>query len=263
MAGGMGAGVSGAAQVALLRPFGGRLARRTLAVVAVALLLAALYMFWFRDLSVFAVKEVHFEGVPAKGSDSARLRSALENAAGEMTTLHLRPELLTEAASRFPLVRSVSADAGFPNTLTIHVSERRPSALIGSGEGATAVAGDGTILRGLAAGDLDLPALPLAKAPARARLVGTGLQQALVLGAAPRALQPYVDRSFYGSGGVEVELNGGIELRFGSAWKRSQKWAAAAAVLADPGLTALDYVDLTAPRRPAVGGSGHLLPTVP
>ncbi len=34
----------------------------------------------------------------------------------------------------------------------------------------------------------------------------------------------------------------------------------AAAVLADPSITALDYVDLHAPRRPAVGGSGHTLP---
>jgi hypothetical protein len=34
-------------------------------------------------------------------------------------------------------------------------------------------------------------------------------------------------------------------------------------VLADPSLTALDYVDLTSPRRVAVGGSGHYLPAGP
>ena len=31
-------------------------------------------------------------------------------------------------------------------------------------------------------------------------------------------------------------------------------------MLADPSITALDYVDLHAPRRPAVGGAGHVLP---
>jgi cell division protein FtsQ len=255
--------VSGAAHVALPRPFAGRLGRRALALLAAGLALGALYMLWFRDLSLFAVKSVRIEGVPAESSGSAKLRRVLTAAGGEMTTLHLRPELLSAAAARFPLVRSVRAEAGFPNKLTIHVSERRLSALIGSGSGAVVVAGDGTILRGLAAEDLDLPRLPLGDAPARPRLVGTSLQQALVLGAAPRALLPYLDRSAYGSRGVAVELENGVELRFGSASKRREKWRAAAAVLADPALTALDYVDLTAPRRPAVGGSGHLLPPAP
>jgi cell division protein FtsQ len=258
----MAVGVSAAAQVATLRPVAGRLGRRALALIAVGLALAALYVFWFRDLSLFAVKEVQIEGVPAKADGSARLRRALEDVASGMTTLHVRPELLSDAAARFPLVRSVRADAGFPNTLTIHVSERRPTALIGSGQTATVVAGDGTILRGLGAEGLDLPTLPLAKAPARKRLVGTARQQALVLGAAPEALLPYVARSVY-SDGVLVELEDGVELRFGAASKAREKWQAAAAVLSDGGLTALDYVDLTAPRRPAVGGAGHLLPVAP
>jgi hypothetical protein len=33
-------------------------------------------------------------------------------------------------------------------------------------------------------------------------------------------------------------------------------------VLADPATETLDYVDVQAPRRPAVGGSGHVLPPV-
>ena len=40
------------------------------------------------------------------------------------------------------------------------------------------------------------------------------------------------------------------------------KWRSAAAVLADPATETLDYVDVQAPRRPAVGGSGHVLPPV-
>ena len=255
--------MSGAAPLALPRPLNGRLGKRALAVVSVALALATIYMLWFRDLSVFEVKKVRIEGVTAKNDDSGELRRVLEAAAGEMTTLHLRPDLLNAAASRFPLVRSVEVDAGFPNSLTIHVSERRPSAVIGEGDAAVAIAGDGTILRGLAAGRLDLPSLLLDKAPPRRRLVGTGLQQALILGAAPGAFLPYLDRTFYGSDGVTVDLENGVELRFGNAAERRQKWQAAAAVLSDPGLTALDYVDLTAPRRPAVGGAGHLLPAAP
>ena len=84
---------------------------------------------------------------------------------------------------------------------------------------------------------------------------GHVLKQAQVLGAAPAALRPYVERSYYGESGVDVILTTGIELRFGDASQAKRKWKAAAAVLADPSVTALDYVDLHAPTHPAVGGS--------
>ena len=73
------------------------------------------------------------------------------------------------------------------------------------------------------------------------------LEQARVLGAAPAALRPYLASSYYGESGVDVELTSGIELRFGEPRRAARKWKAAAAVLADPSITALDYVDLHAP----------------
>ena len=57
-------------------------------------------------------------------------------------------------------------------------------------------------------------------------------------------------------------LRSGIELRFGDASQAGAKWKAAAAVLADPSITTLDYVNLFVPGRPSVGGSGHTLPPV-
>ncbi|HEY5053388.1 MAG TPA: hypothetical protein VII45_08260, partial [Solirubrobacterales bacterium] len=88
-------------------------------------------------------------------------------------------------------------------------------------------------------------------------------QQALILGATPAALRKYVESSYYGESGVDVKLKAGVELRFGDASQAARKWRAAAAVLADPSVTALDYVDLHAPSRPAIWGSGHTLPTAP
>ena len=84
-----------------------------------------------------------------------------------------------------------------------------------------------------------------------------------MLGATPAALRPYVEGSYFGESGVDVNLTSGIELRFGNATQAARKWQAAAAVLADPAVTALDYVDLHAPGRPAIGGSGHTLPPLP
>lgn len=137
-------------------------------------------------------------------------------------------------------------------------------ATIGSGSEAVAVGPDGRILVWFPLSDeARLPALPLSAPPKGGRLAGSMLQQARVLATAPAALRPYLARSYYGESGVDVELRSGIELRFGDASQASAKWKAAAAVLADPSITALDYVDLHAPGRPAVGGSGHTLAPPP
>lgn len=140
----------------------------------------------------------------------------------------------------------------------------RPAATIGSGSGAVVVSASGKVMRGLPAPRKPpLPTLPLTKAPNGGQLAGTALEQARVLGAVPAALRRYVERSFYGKTGVDVVLITGIELRFGDASQAARKWNAAAAVLADPSITSLDYVDLHAPGRPAIGGSGHTLPAAP
>jgi len=174
-----------------------------------------------------------------------------------MTTLHVQPALLRDAVKPFPLVESVSASASFPSRLSIDVTERRPASLIDAPGGPIAVADDGTILRGLAASDLQLPRLPLSKPPGHPQLHGAMLQQALVLGAMPKPFAGAVLHTYRGDAGVTAKLAGGIELRFGDARDAAAKWRAAGAVLADPGLGPLDYVDLRVAGRPAVGGIGH------
>ncbi len=138
------------------------------------------------------------------------------------------------------------------------------TAAIGEGEERIAVGPDGSLLSGLRLPeDVSLPTLPLSEPPKNGRLAGPVLRQARVLGAAPAALRPYLERSYYGESGVDVILDGGIELRFGDASQAARKWATATTVLADPTITALDYVDLHAPNHPALGGEGHELPTLP
>jgi hypothetical protein len=139
-----------------------------------------------------------------------------------------------------------------------------PVATIGSGADAVGVAAGGEVVawwpleEGAA-----LPELPLNEAPQGNRLRGPALEQVRVLAAAPPALRPYLASSRYGESGVDVETTAGIELRFGDASQASRKWKAVAAVLADPEIEALDYVDVHAPARPAIGGSGHTLPPAP
>lgn len=140
----------------------------------------------------------------------------------------------------------------------------RLAAAIGEGEAAVGVTGGGAVVRWLPLPENpSLPRLPLDEPPEGGRLRGPALEQARVLAAAPDPLSPYAAASSYGERGVEVELTTGIELWFGDASRAARKWRAAAAVLADPSITGLDYVDVQAPNRPSFGGSGHELPPAP
>jgi Cell division protein FtsQ/DivIB, C-terminal len=138
------------------------------------------------------------------------------------------------------------------------------AATIGEGSDAIGVSADGFLVRWLPLPeDPPLPRLPLEGPPKGGRVKGPALEQVRVLAAAPDPLRPYVESSSYGESGVDVQLTTGIELRFGDATKVTQKWHAATAVLADPEITALDYVDLQAPSRPSYGGEEDELPPAP
>jgi cell division protein FtsQ len=239
-----------------------RILRRRL-LLAMTLAVAALlaYLLWFRDSSLVAVKAVRVDGV-GRSAVEREIAGALRRAGLGMTTLHVRRAALQDAVRQYPLVESVSASADFPSALTVHVTERRPVALIEATSGTVAVSGDGTLLRGVPAEGLRLPRLPLSEPPKARRLRGPVAEQAAVLGGAPRALLRYVDHTFSGPSGVGVQLSGGVYLLFGGAGHAVAKWRAAAAVLSDPHLGALDYVDLTVPGRPAVGGVGHSPPPI-
>lgn len=140
----------------------------------------------------------------------------------------------------------------------------RLAATIGEGSEAVGVSGSGAVVRWLPLPeDPPLPRLPLDEVPKGGHLKGPALEQVRVLAAVPDELRPYVAGSYFGESGVDVELTTGIELRFGDSSQATRKWRAAAAILADPEVTALDYVDLHAPARPSFEGSEHELPPAP
>jgi hypothetical protein len=141
-----------------------------------------------------------------------------------------------------------------------------PVARIGEGSKAVAVDQRGNVAPKLKLPKKPkLPLLPLKAPPKGGRVKGPVLEEVEVLDAAPPALSPYLVATSFDEkeGGVTVETTAGIELRFGDAAAAKKKWAAAAAILADRTITALDYVDLQAPSKPAFGGEGHELPPAP
>lgn len=227
--------------------------RRAVLLAVAAGALAAVYFGWFRDSSLVAVRDVKVEGVSS--ADRQRIVQALTDEARGMTTLHVRSDRLEAAVRSFPAVASVSADPSFPNGMTVQVSERQPVLIAGAAGRQVPIAADGTLLPGLQVDGSDLPELRVDSLPPSGRLSGDSLEEALVIGAAPAPLRPLIgNTSISRDYGVELTMRGGIELRFGDADRAEAKWAAAAAILADPKLTSLSYVDVRVPERPAVGG---------
>ena len=227
--------------------------RRAVAIGALAGVLAAGYMLWLRDSSLVAVRDVSVVGISSSERDE--VRDALAQAARGMTTLHVREDELRAVVRPYPTVRSVSADASFPNGLTIEVTERKPVGVVELEGRDLPVAGDGTLLPGISTSGLELPTLEADADPSATRLTEGALQQALVLGAAPAPMRELIESSSEDEAGVRVELADGIALIFGDGSQANAKWAAAARILADSKLASLSYIDLSAPERPAVGGA--------
>ena len=90
---------------------GRRLLRLGLGLVVVLALAAGGWM-WLRDSSLVAVRDVQITGVTA--SDGEQVKAALEGAALEMTTLHVRRRTLRDATANLTLGRPTRGQHRLP-----------------------------------------------------------------------------------------------------------------------------------------------------
>ena len=237
---------------------------RLLVAIAALAALAAGYFGWFRDSSLVAIEKVTIEG--ATSAEADRVTAALTDAATGMSTLNVQEVELERAVAGFPTVEGLETDTGFPDAITITVAECRPALLVAFPGSTVPAAADGTLLEGLELPDGQAQGLPTVAAPEPAgsgSLEGEVLQQALVVGAAPGPLAPLIERVSPTDQGVELSMRGGVEIDFGGSSRAGQKWDAAAAVLADPKLESVSYVDVRVPERPAVGGAAEASEPLP
>jgi cell division protein FtsQ len=224
------------------------------AVVVLAGLLAGGWL-WLRDSSLVQVTAVRVTG--ATSSDEPRIRSALESAARDMTTLHVREEILDDVVDRFPSVADLKVDTDFPHRMTIEVLEHRPVAALEVDGRRTPVSGGGIVLTGVQADD-DLPTIRRDQLP-QGRVGDERTRAALaVAAAAPDALLKRSERLWWGDEGLTMDLRDGPPLFFGTRDDVAAKWAAAARVLAEPSAAGATYLDLRVPGRVAAGGLGPL-----
>ncbi|MFL5821954.1 MAG: cell division protein FtsQ/DivIB [Solirubrobacteraceae bacterium] len=218
---------------------------------------------WFRDSPLVAVQQVTVSG--ESGPDARAIHSALLSAARGMTTLDVQTDQLYAAVSAYPVVKSLHVTTQFPHGMRIRVVEELPVAVVMVGGRRVPVAGDGTLLH-----DVDrvpiLPRIPLAIPPGGPRL--SEPQARAALAAAKEAPGPLLSRitqiSTVRGRGVVALLRDGPAVILGAPTQLRHKWAAAAAVLDDPGSAGASYIDVTDPGRPAAGtgsagasSSGH------
>jgi cell division protein FtsQ len=238
--------------VVAVRRLSPRLKRRLLALAVASLVLAAGYQLWFRDSSLVEVKRVQVTGLTT--SDAKRVRAALTSAGKGMTTLHVDRAALDRAVETYPVIRALEVSPDFPHALRIRVIEYQPAAIAVSGGSRVPVAGDGTILRGVAVAG-HLPTVDVNGGLGTKSLEDpTARGAAAVAGAAPALLRSRIDDVEHTEQGFVANLRDGPELIFGRSTQLRAKWAAAARILADLEARGASYLDLRLPGRPAVGG---------
>jgi cell division protein FtsQ len=226
---------------------------RALAVLVLALALAALYMLWFRDSGLVRVEKVTVTGLTARSAP--RIQAALSEAAGGMTTLHVREDELERAVADFSVVHHLRVSPDFPHGLRIEVIERTAVAVAVDSSGKrVAVAGDGMVLPDVTPAG-DLPSVQVDGLLPRWKLGDPdALLSVTVIAAAPRALAARIETVREESRGIVVELTGGPLVILGDRARLEAKWAATARVLAEPDADGAEYVDVRIPERPVAGG---------
>jgi cell division protein FtsQ len=227
---------------------------RVLLAAVVLLIAVAGGWLWLRDSSLVRVRDVRVTG--ATSSEAKRIRAALESAALDMTTLHVREDALRAAVAPYSSVADLRVRTDFPHGMAVEVIEHRAVAALETGGRRIPAAGSGLILQGVAA-DAGLPSIRAETAPAGERVSDPRTRAALaVAAAAPAPLLARVDHIWTGADGLMLNLREGPDLIFGDESDAARKWAAAARVLAEPSAVGATYLDVRVPERVAAGGLG-------
>ncbi len=225
---------------------------RLFAVLALIAVLAGGGWLWLRDSSLVSVRRVQVTGLT--GPDAGKIRNAVEAAARNQSTLHVRRDALLRALAPYPIVKDVRVTAHPPHALDVNVIEQDPVGAVLLGGRSVPVAPDGTLLRELPATS-DLARIS-AGGTAGPRVTDPRARRAVaLLAAAPTVLRSRVAAVRVSRAhGLVAVLRHGPALYFGGLDRLAAKWMAASTVLADRGSAGARYVDLRIPERPAAGG---------
>jgi cell division septal protein FtsQ len=222
------------------------------ALLAVAGVLAVVYLV-LRLTPLSAVQNVTVVGV--QGPKASEIRHAIERAATGQSTLGFQEGTIRDAVAGTRSITGFEVHTRFPHGVQIEVRQLLAVGVIETGGRRVAVSSDGRVLPDWTPGTL-----PVIRGGQQrgGELVGGAKVAARILGGAP---QPILARVARIDGGYTVRLADGPALLFRDGRRLEAKWAAAVAVLSDPGTRGATWIDLRVPEQP-VSGSGAP-PTLP
>jgi cell division septal protein FtsQ len=222
------------------------------ALLALAGVLAVVYLV-LRLTPLSAVQNVTVVGV--QGPKASEIRHAIERAATGQSTLGFQEGTIRDAVAGTRSITGFEVHTRFPHGVQVEVRQLLAVGVIETGGRRVAVSSDGRVLPDWTPGTL-----PVIRGGQQrgGELVGGAKAAARILGGAP---QPILARVARIDGGYAVRLADGPALLFRDGHRLAAKWAAAVAVLSDPGTRGATWIDLRVPEQP-VSGSGAP-PTLP
>jgi cell division protein FtsQ len=237
--------------------------RRRLALLclAVAAVLAPAGYWVLANSSAFAVSGVSVSGGGALMS--AEVRQAAVGAIGGRSLLQVDAGAVARAVEELPYVRTATVDRAFPHTLSIRITTYQPAAAVRSGKASYLVSSDGRVLSRDVPKSAKLPVIRVARGLALApgqRVPAGGIAAALgVLRAVPHSFVHrvgHIHKVETGDAGLVAVIGRGMQVRLGSGADIDLKLRVAVRVLRSMQTatrSALAYVDVSVPGRPALG----------
>jgi cell division protein FtsQ len=236
--------------------------RRRLALLclAVAVVLAPAGYWILANSSAFTVS-----GISVSGGGTivgAEVRATADRAVGGRSLLKVDAGDVARAVERLPYVRTATVDRSFPHTLSIRITTYQPAAVVRSGTTTYLVASDGRVLSE-GAPESRLPVVRVDKgltlAPGRHVPAGAITAALSVLRAVPESFVHrvgHVHQLTTGDSGLVAVIGRGLQVRLGPPTQLDLKLRVAVRVLRSMQTatrSALGYVDVSVPARPALG----------
>jgi cell division septal protein FtsQ len=232
--------------------------RRTTLLVAIVVAALLAGGWWIATGPLLRVTQVNISGYSQV--DQSRIARTVQIAARSGTMLQLPTVSVREALASSPWVEDVEVHHNWPNAIDVRITQATPIAV--------AIAEDGSRLlvsesgRVLGESDLDaaLPTFQIGQAAVGSWLSRPSLVAPfqLITAMDPEVARRVKDLRMEG-GLMQARLEDGLEIRLGPptlAWQKGRAVEAMlTAALANEDLAASQYIDLTVPGKPMLGGT--------
>lgn len=230
--------------------------RRLLLVGVIALLLAAAV--GVTRSPVLDVDQIVVTGTSKARQDEVRAATAIALGSA-MTDANL--STIEAKVEKLPWVKTAKATRSWPGTLEVAVKARTPIAVVGEGEVALLVDGEGRVLGNATTSQTNsLPQLQVAAVAEGETLGGSGLRALGVIAELPADIAKQIDSVSVRGGNLRFRLSDGVTVVWGDSEQATAKSGALSVLLAQKNRSEFAKIDVSVPRASTItfrSGSGE------